>query len=91
MARAGIDFRPRFECGSMLQVRQLVAQESCAAVLPGPALAGLDERRILVAPFAPLAHYGRTLALHWNPRQMEMRGVTAAALRKAAACLATVE
>ena len=87
MVRAGIDFRPRFECGSMLQVHRLVAQESCAAVLPGPALAGLDERRILIAPFAPLANYGRMLTLHWNPRQMEMRGVPAAALRKAAACL----
>jgi DNA-binding transcriptional LysR family regulator len=84
MEKAGIDFRPRFECGSMLQVRQLLVQESCVAVMPNLALEGLDERKILVAPFAPLAAYGRTLVLHWNPRQMEMRGVTADMIAKAA-------
>jgi DNA-binding transcriptional LysR family regulator len=87
MAKAGIDFRPRFECGSMLQVRQLLVQETCAAVMPNLALEGLDERKLLVAPFAPLAAYGRTLVLHWNPRQMEMRGVTAAAIRSCAQAL----
>ncbi len=90
MIRAGVDFRPRFECGSMLQVRQLVVQEDCAAVLPNLALPGLDERKILIAPFAPLADYGRSLVLHWNPRQLEVRGVDPAALRRVATLLAGV-
>jgi len=88
MEKAGVDFRPRFECGSMLQVRQLVMQESCAAILPNLALPGLDERKILVAPFAALAGYGRELALHWNPRQVEVRGVLPESIRKVAAILA---
>jgi DNA-binding transcriptional LysR family regulator len=91
MDQAGVDFRPRFECGSMLQVRQLVMQESCAAVLPNLALPGLDERKILIIPFAPLADYGRTLVLHWNPRQVEVRGVDPASLRKVATLLAREE
>lgn len=88
MAKAGVRFEPRFECGSMLQVRQLVAQGSCAAVLPGLALPGLDEKRILVAPYEPLVGYGRTLVLHWNPRQMEMRGVGTGRIAAAAKILA---
>ena len=87
MAKTGIDFRPRFECGSMLQVRQLLVQETCAAVMPNLALEGLDERKILVASFATLAGYGRILVLHWNPRQMEMRGVTTHAIRTCAQAL----
>lgn len=87
MAKTGIDFRPGFECGSMLQVRQLLMQENCAAVMPNLALEGLDERKILIAPFAPLAGYGRILVLHWNPRQMEMRGVTTSAIRACAQAL----
>lgn len=88
MAKAGLSFQPRFECGSMLQVRQLVAQGSCAAVLPSLALPGLDEGSILIAPYAPLAGYGRTLVLHWSPRQMERRGVEARRIAVAAAILA---
>jgi DNA-binding transcriptional LysR family regulator len=88
MAKAGLDFQPRFECGSMLQVRQLVVQGSCAAVLPSIALPGLDAGAILVSPFAPLAGYGRTLVLHWNPRQVEMRGVETRRIAAAAAILA---
>jgi len=88
MAKVGVDFRPRFECGSILQVRQLVMQESCAAILPNLALPGLDERKILVAPFVPLADYGRILAFHWNPRQVEVRGVLPDSIRKVAAILA---
>jgi hypothetical protein len=74
----------------MLQVRQLVVRESCAAVLPNLALPGLDDRKILVVPFAPLANYGRILVLHWNPRQTGMRGVEAAAIRKVGEILAAV-
>lgn len=87
MEKAGVDFRPRFECGSMLQVRQLVERENCAAVLPNPALAGLGERKILVVPFAPLAGYGRTLVLHWNPRQVEVRGADPGSVRTVAVAL----
>ncbi len=88
MAKSGVAFQPLFECASMLQARQLVAQGSCAAVLPSLALPGLDEKHVLVAPYGPLASYGRTLALHWNPRQMEMRGVGAHRIAAAAAILA---
>lgn len=91
MEKAGVDFRPRFECGSILQVRQLVVQGSCAAILPNLALTGLDERKILVTPFSPLSGYGRELALHWNPRQAELRGVVPESIRKMAAILAGVE
>lgn len=90
MAKAGLDFRPRFECASMLQVRKLLAEENCAAVLPNLALPGLDEDRILIAPFRPLASYGRTLVLHWNPRQTSMRSV-ASAVPKACARLLSGE
>lgn len=88
MQKAGVDFRPRFECCSLAQVRQLLVQESCAAVLPNIALPGLDEKRLLIVPFSPLGNYGRSLVLHWNPRQMERRGVDSAQLRAAAALLA---
>jgi DNA-binding transcriptional LysR family regulator len=88
MEKEGVEFRPRFECGSMLQVRQLVRQGVCAAVLPGLALRGLDHRDLIILPFAPLAGYGRQLALHWNPRQMQRRGVELAQLRKVAVALA---
>lgn len=88
MQKAGVDFRPRFECCSLAQVRQLLVQESCAAVLPNIALPGLDEKRLLIVPFSPLAGYGRSLVLHWNPRQMERRGIGTTQLRAAAALLA---
>lgn len=88
MQKAGVDFRPRFECGSLAQVRQLLVQESCAAVLPNIALPGLDEKCHLIVPFSPLAGYGRFLVLHWNPRQVERRGVGTTQLRAAAALLA---
>ncbi len=87
MEQAGVDFKPRFECGSMLQVRQLVQQGSCAAVLPNLAVAGLNEKNVLVIPFAPLADYGRALALHWNPRQMRRRGVDYRVIEKMAKVL----
>ncbi len=87
MAKAGVDFKPRFECGSMLQVRQLVKQGDCAAVLPGLALSGLDERALFILPFTPLSGYGRQLALHWNPRQMRRRGVESRQLKAIASLL----
>ena len=51
-------------------------------------MGGLDPRKILVVPFAPLAGYGRDLVLHWNPRQVELRGILPASIRKVAAILA---
>lgn len=87
MQKAGVDFKPRFECGSMLQVRQLVQQGSCAAVLPNLAVAGLNEKNVVIIPFAPLVDYGRALALHWNPRQMRRRGVDDRVIEKMARLL----
>ena len=54
MAEAGVDFHPRFECGSMLQVRQLVELGACAGILPSLGVRGLDEKRTLIIPFMPL-------------------------------------
>jgi len=87
MSDAGVDFRPRFECGSMLQVRQLVELGACAGVLPSLGVRGLDAKRTLIIPFTPLKEYGRALVLHWNPRQMRRRGLEEAELRKTARLL----
>jgi hypothetical protein len=72
----------------MLQVRQLVELGACAGVLPTLGVRGLDEKRILIIPFAPLKDYGRALVLHWNPRQMRRRGVEERELKKIARLLA---
>lgn len=88
MRDAGVDFHPRFECGSMLQVRQLVELGACAGVLPTLGVRGLEAERTLVIPFAPLKDYGRALVLHWNPRQMRRRGVDEGTLKKLAGLLA---
>jgi DNA-binding transcriptional LysR family regulator len=84
MRQAGVDFKPKFECGSMLQVSQLVKQGQCAAVLPDLALPGLDARTLFIVPFTPLSNYGRQLVLHWNARQMSRRGVEPTCLRQIA-------
>jgi DNA-binding transcriptional LysR family regulator len=88
MRDAGVDFHPRFECGSMLQVRQLVELGACAGVLPTLGVRGLEAECTLVIPFAPLKDYGRALVLHWNPRQMRRRGVDEGTLKKLAGLLA---
>ncbi|MBB5037788.1 LysR family transcriptional regulator [Prosthecobacter dejongeii] len=87
MAEAGVDFRPQFECGSMLQVRQLVEMGACAAVLPEIGVRGLDEKEILITPFAPMRNYGRSLVLHWNERQMRRRGLELSQIRAVARLL----
>ena len=87
MAESGVDFRPRFECASMLQVFQLVTLGHCAAVLPSLGIRGLDASEVLITPFKPLAEYGKTLVLHWNERQMRRRGVDPSLLRRIAARL----
>lgn len=87
MEELGVDFRPAFECGSMLQVRQLVKQGSCAAVLPDVALDGLELRTLHVLPFPPLTRYGRELVLHWNARQMNRRAVARETIQAVAGIL----
>lgn len=87
MAAAGVDFRPRFECGSLLQVRQLVELEACAAVLPSLGANGLDETAVLKLPFTPMTGYGRALVLHWNERQARRRGLEKPHLRDLARIL----
>lgn len=87
MRAAGMDFRPRFECGSMLQVRQLVALGACAGVLPTLGVRGLDEKDVLVVPFAPMREFGRALVLHWNPRQLRRRNVDEGTLKAVAKLL----
>jgi LysR family transcriptional regulator, nitrogen assimilation regulatory protein len=91
MHDAGVDFRPRFECGSMLQVRQLVELGACAGTLPSLGVRGLDEKRVLILPFAPLRDFGRSLVLHWNPRQMRRRGVETAELKRLAALISATQ
>lgn len=88
MSAAGVDFHPRFECGSMLQVRQLVKLGACAGILPTLGIRGLDERRVLITPYAPLRDFGRALVLYWNPRQMRRRGVETADLKRLASLIA---
>lgn len=81
MRAAGLEFRPRYECGSMLQVRQLVSLGACAGVLPTLGVRELDEKDVLVIPFAPMKEFGRALVLHWNPRLMRRRNVDEATLK----------
>ncbi|MCB1211081.1 MAG: LysR family transcriptional regulator [Verrucomicrobiales bacterium] len=88
MTKLGVDFKPQFECESILQIRQLVRQGHCAAVLPNLATVGLEDASILTIPFAPLTNYGRQLVLHWNPRQMQRRGIEPTQLRAIAATMA---
>lgn len=87
MADAGVDYRPRFECGSILQARQLVDMGECAAVLPALGLRGMDRNNIRVLTFAPLKDYGRGLALHWNERQTRRRAVEPSTLQQMARLL----
>jgi len=88
MKQIGVDWMPRFECGSILQVCQLVKLGQCAAVLPDVALSSLDLRTLHLLPFTPLANYGRQLVLHWNPRQMKRRGIEPSTLKQVASLLA---
>jgi DNA-binding transcriptional LysR family regulator len=78
MVDAGVDYRPAFECSSLLQVRRLLENGVCAAVMPSIGSRNLPGVRML--PFAPLKDYGRSLVLHWNDRHRERRGVTIAAI-----------
>lgn len=87
MADAGADYRPRFECGSILQARQLVDMGECAAVLPALGLRGMDRKKVRVLPFSPLKGYGRGLVLHWNERQTRRRAVDLPTLQKMAGAL----
>lgn len=65
-------------------MQQLVWQGCCAAVLPSLAVRGLESKRLFILPFAPLADYGRSLVLHWNPLQMRRRGIAVSTLKEMA-------
>ncbi|MES2598284.1 MAG: LysR family transcriptional regulator [Verrucomicrobiota bacterium] len=81
MRELGVDFRPRFECGSMLQVRRLVEMGACAGVLSNLGTRGLDMAKVMVIPFSPLKDFGRGLVLHWNERQMRRRGLEESSIK----------
>ncbi len=80
-------FQPIFECDSLLQVRELIVQGSCAGILPSIGTRGLAACGVLVEEFTPLKRYSRRLALHWNERQMRRRGVEEPAIKKIAKIL----
>lgn len=84
MADSGVEFRPAVECTSLLQVKELIARGEYAGVLPTIGTGGLDKKLTSLRDFEPLAHYGRTLVLHWNERQMRRRGVEESATRQVA-------
>ena len=67
-------FRPVIECDSLLQIRELVVQGTCAGLLAHIGTNGLAEKGVVLREFAPLKNYGRALALHWNKRQIRRRG-----------------
>lgn len=69
-------------------MRQLVETGHYAGVLPSWGLAGLEEKGVVMRPFAPLKDYGRPLCLHWNLRQMARRGVDQREVDAIAATLA---
>ena len=68
-------FQPVIECDSLLQIRELVVQGTCAGLLAHIGTNGLAEKGVVLREFAPLKDYGRALALHWNERQMRRRNV----------------
>ncbi len=80
-------FTPAYECDSLLQVRELIAQGSCAGLLPSIGIRGLAEQDVILQEFTPMKDYGRALALHWNERQMRRRGVEETAIREIAQAL----
>lgn len=81
------NFTPIYECDSLLQMRELIVQGACAGLLPSLGTQGLVEQDIIVREFGPMKNYGRSLALHWNERQMRRRGVEAAAIQGMARAL----
>ncbi len=87
MTSAGVDFRPRFECSSVLLVRRFIEQGVCAGILPSVGMKGLPSETVLTVEFPPLANYGRSLVLHWNERQVRRRGVEMSVIKQLAAAL----
>lgn len=84
MQSHGVDFSPRYECSSLLLVKQLIESGQCAGILPSVGLHGLDPKQTLMAEFEPLRELRRHLALHWNQRQMQRRNVPTAVIQKIA-------
>ena len=87
MEQAVGKFQPIIECNSMLQARQIIERGVCAGILPSVGIQGLSAKEILISEFAPLKKYGRSLALHWNKRQMERRGVQKREIEQIAAAI----
>ncbi|MEI6714381.1 MAG: LysR family transcriptional regulator [Verrucomicrobiota bacterium] len=87
MQAAGIDFQPTVECTSLLQLKQLIEQGTCAGVLPSIGIRGLSRKLIHTCEFEPLQEYSRSLVLHWNERQMLRRGVERTVIRHVAKAL----
>lgn len=80
-------FKPVYECDSLLQVRELILQGACAGLLPSIGTLGLADQLVSLREFGPLKDYGRSLALHWNDRQMRRRGIEERAIRGVAKAL----
>lgn len=74
-AEAEIKLSVAVECHSFLQVRELVESGQYAGILPNLGTKGLESKDVMIQPFTPLKGYGRSLALHWNERQMARRGL----------------
>jgi len=87
MTKACGQFRPAVECDSLLQIRELVMQGTCAGLLTSMGAKGLEDHAVFVREFRPLKKYGRALVLHWNSRQMSRRNVDDRTIRKLAAVL----
>lgn len=87
MTKAGVDFRPRFECSSVLLVKQFIEQGMCAGILPSIGMKGMSAKAVLTVEFPPLANYGRSLVLHWNERQVRRRGVEMSVIKQLASAL----
>jgi DNA-binding transcriptional LysR family regulator len=68
MRDAGVDFHPRFECGSMLQVRQLVELGACAGVLPRSASSSSPSHRskITAVPWCCTGIHVRCGVVGWR-------------------------
>jgi hypothetical protein len=48
---------------------------------------GLSEQDVVTCEFAPVKDYGRSLALHWNNRQMRWRGIEEDVIKQIAKAL----
>jgi DNA-binding transcriptional LysR family regulator len=87
MTAAMGEFHPVVECDSLLQVRELILHGVCVGLLPSLGTHGLSEQDVVTCEFAPMKHYGRSLVLHWNDRQMRRRGIEESVIKRIAKAL----